>query len=176
MGDSSTPRGNSTNAEFRTGQQFHKDDGADETENAGHTQTVSILVFKGHPRDTQSTRRADFYIVASDKDKTNTTFRLEGQPGVYWVSETPSLGAPHLRTHFRRPFHVATVQTSSATDTTLRDAIIGTPVRNDDPEYGRLNWVEDVVVGLQNSGLIPADEGTLAVDAAINEILHAPEP
>ncbi|KAI0134596.1 hypothetical protein BJ170DRAFT_717186 [Xylariales sp. AK1849] len=174
MGTSSSTGEISRKSDIGRGKQPHPDNGADGVEEAEYNQTLSILVFKGHPVDLQNTRRADFCMVANDDKSTNTTFRLEGGGGSYWVRQSPNLGVPHTRDHFLREFHVATVQATSASDRRLRDAVLRAQPKNNEPDWNCLSWVGDVIDELHGAGLILAGEAAHAVDCTIDEILRAP--
>ncbi|KAK8084780.1 hypothetical protein PG997_006051 [Apiospora hydei] len=139
-----------------------------------HSQTLSILIFKGKPEDTPAARVTDLYVVANDENNTNSTFRLDGQAGRYRASELWNLAAPRLRPDYRSQIHVATLPTSSAVETTLHDTIKGVVVNNEDPSWGCQHWVGDVVTTLQELGMISEDEGDRAIDAMMNIILSAP--
>ncbi|KAK8069496.1 hypothetical protein PG994_006112 [Apiospora phragmitis] len=139
-----------------------------------HAQTLSILIFRGKPEDTPATRVTDLYVAANDDSNTNSTFRLDGQPGRYRAGELWNLAAPRLRPDYRSQIHVATLPTTSAVDTTLRDTIKGAAVNNEDPSWGCQHWVGDVVTTLQELGMISEDEGDRAIDAMMNIILAAP--
>lgn len=140
----------------------------------GHSQTLSILIFKGRPEDTPAARITDLYVAANDDSNTNSTFRLDGQPGKYRAGELWNLAAPRLRPDYRSQIHVATLPTASAVDTTLHDTIKGVLVNNEDPSWGCQHWVGDVVTTLQELGMISEDEGDRAIDAMMNIILAAP--
>lgn len=139
-----------------------------------HSQTLFILIFKGRPEDTPAARITDLYVVANDDSNTNSTFRLDGQPGKYRAGELWNLAAPRLRPDYRSQIHVATLPTASAVDTTLHDTIKGVVVNNEDPSWGCQHWVGDVVTTLQELGMISEDEGDRAIDAMMNIILGAP--
>ncbi|KAK8116206.1 hypothetical protein PG984_012708 [Apiospora sp. TS-2023a] len=140
----------------------------------GHFQTLSILIFKGRPEDTPAARITDLYVVANDDSNTNSTFRLDGQPGKYRAGELWNLAAPRLRPDYRSQIHVATLSTASAVDTTVHDTIKGVVINNEDPSWGCQHWVGDVVTTLQELGMISEDEGDRAIDAMMNIILAAP--
>ncbi|KAK7931634.1 hypothetical protein PG985_002346 [Apiospora marii] len=140
----------------------------------GHSQTLSILIFKGRPEDTPAARITDLYVAANDDSNTNSTFRLDGQPGKYRAGELWNLAAPRLRPDYRSQIHVATLSTASAVDTTLHDTIKGVVVNNEDPSWGCQHWVGDVVTTLHELGMISEDEGDRAIDAMMNIILSAP--
>ncbi|KAH8670832.1 hypothetical protein BX600DRAFT_509570 [Xylariales sp. PMI_506] len=176
MGSGSTTVESSRIAHTEKDKPLQSDDEAVKAQNPGYdAQSLFILVFRGHPRDTQSTRRVDFYIVTNDSN-TNTTLRLEQQNGTYCVSQTPDLGVPHARAHYLRKFHVATVPASSTGGVKLEEIIGAMPVMINNPGWNvSMRWVEGVVHNLHGSGLIPPDEGTFAIDKAIDAITDAPE-
>jgi len=58
------------------------------------SQTLSILIFRGRPEDTPAARITDLYVAANDDGNTNSTFRLDGQPGRYRAGELWNLQLP----------------------------------------------------------------------------------
>ncbi|KAK9424693.1 hypothetical protein SUNI508_13538 [Seiridium unicorne] len=150
--------------------------GSGRIDNTGYVQTLYILVFRGHPRDTESARTMDFCIIANDNNKSNTTYRLEGDHGSYKLITTTGLGAPRSRPHFVRQLHVATVPVVSHEDTKLHDLVGGIAVNNENPEWTRWTWVDNVLCALSAAGIISLEEGTGVLDATIGCVSSAPYP
>lgn len=156
--------------------------GLGEAEKTGFAQTVYILVFRGYPRDTESARMVDFCIVANDNDNdsnsnsTDTSFRLEGERGSYKLAVTSDLGTFHSRPHFVRQFHVATVPVATFDDTRLRNLVTGICINNENPEWTRWTWVDNVLGALSAVGIITLEEGTEVLDATIDCVSDAPYP
>jgi hypothetical protein len=158
------------------GRQQHQSqagDGAGEAVGSasGHLQELYILIFKGEQADDADHRTTDLFVR---NDCTNSTFRLEGQPGRYRVGEVCKQPAPRFRPRYRSQIHVASVSTRTAADTFLLDTIKGVAVNNADPSWNSHHWVGDVVTTLQGAGIITQEEGNLAIDAMMDIVLRAP--
>lgn len=148
-------------------------DGAHPAGESAQTRELWILIFKGHPRDIQSARVTDLYLEVNDDNSNNSsnsncTFRLEGQPGGYWVSEERNQPEPRFRSHFYQKLHVATLQS----DSTLRNAVNDVPLRHNESDFNCQTWVGDVIEKLQTDGLISS--GDAVVDAMVKSIYQAP--
>ncbi|KAI1764450.1 hypothetical protein GGR53DRAFT_466295 [Hypoxylon sp. FL1150] len=146
----------------------------DQPEDVGHSQTLWILIFRGHPRDIQSTRVTELSIVFDDNENRNLTIRIKGQHPIFRVEEVWDLPPPRTRPHFYRRLAVATVETTSDLDTKLRDAILGTHVNNTEPDWTCQNWVGDVLTTLQDAKFITDEEGDNALNGMVNYIARAP--
>ncbi|KAI1850215.1 hypothetical protein JX266_004073 [Neoarthrinium moseri] len=173
MGTSSTTVGSVRTTQHHIGGEPRLDSNG-VAESATYTQTLTVLIFRGYPRDTEDSRMIEFYLAADDSATTSTAFRLEGHTGMYWVKVTPRPGVPHSRPHYLRQFFVAAVPVASASDSRLRNAIMGTLVNNEDPEFTRFSWIADVISSLSAGGFITSEEGDEVVDQTINAIYDAP--
>ncbi|KAI1116355.1 hypothetical protein F5Y14DRAFT_449220 [Nemania sp. NC0429] len=131
------------------------------TSKPGQTQTLWILILKGHPRDLQSTRITELYIAFGEDEGTNITIRLQGVYPNFRVQEEWNLPRPWTRRNYYRRLAVSTWKDLGMR---VRDAIWTTPV-NTELDYGCQSWVGDVVTVLQDANLITAEEG----DNALNE-------
>lgn len=140
------------------------------------TDTLYVLIFRGHPRDSIRERKAELFIVGADVTKTNLTYRLEGQRGAYCLNVATDPVPPYSRPYYLRNYHVATVPARAATDVTLHDLVVGTPIHNDDPEWSRFSWIQDVLNRLSTAGIISTEEGDEVLDQTVNVIFDAPYP
>ncbi|ORY62995.1 uncharacterized protein BCR38DRAFT_485769 [Pseudomassariella vexata] len=157
-------------------QHVNADGDASQSGEEHHTQDLHILIFKGQPRDIQSTRVTNLQIKANDANQTRMTFQLDGSPGNYWVDEQRDQPSAMSRPNLVRKLHIATVQTTTPLDMNIRDVIMSVPMRNDEPDWNCQNWVGDVIDGLRDAGLITSDEAHASVDAMVNIIFRAPPP
>ncbi|KAI1203325.1 hypothetical protein F5X97DRAFT_341942 [Nemania serpens] len=140
------------------------------TSKPGQTQTLWILIFKGRPRDLQSTRITELYIAFEDDEGTNITIRLQGAYPDFRIQEEWNQPLPWMRPNFHRRLAVSTWKDLGMR---VRDAIWTTPVNNTELDYGCQSWVGDVVTVLQDANLITAEEG----DNALNGMNpHNPRP
>ncbi|KAI0849263.1 hypothetical protein F5Y00DRAFT_261733 [Daldinia vernicosa] len=139
-----------------------------------HSQTLWILIFRGYPRDIQSTRVTELCIVFDDNENKNLTVRIKGSYPHYSVDEVWNQAPARTRPHFYRRLAVATVETSSELDTRLRDAILGTHVNNTELDWNCQSWVGDVLTTLQDAKLITDEEGDNALNGMVNYIARAP--
>ncbi|KAH6652675.1 hypothetical protein BKA67DRAFT_296953 [Truncatella angustata] len=140
------------------------------------TQTICILVFRGYPRDCESARIVDFCVITDDGNNTDTTYRLVGSRGSYGLSASPGQGNIHTRPHFVRQFHVATVPVVSVEDRRLHDLVSGTSIHNENPEWTRWTWLDNVLGALTSAGIITSDEAIEIIDATIDCVSSAPYP
>ncbi|KAF3058227.1 hypothetical protein GL218_05883 [Daldinia childiae] len=140
----------------------------------GHSQTLWILIFRGYPRDIQSTRVTELCIVFDDNENKNLTVRIQGSYPHYSVNEVWNQAHPRTRPHFYRRLAVATVETNSEADTRLRDAILGTHLNNTELDWNCQSWVGDVLTTLQDAKLITDEEGDNALNGMVNYIARAP--
>jgi hypothetical protein len=136
------------------------------------TWVLWILIFRGQPRDIQSTRVTDLCLEAVGHPSFNCTFHLDGQPGEYVVRENWNLPEPRLRDNFHQKFHVATLQDSLISDATIQQAILSVPLRQNESDFNCQTWVGDVIDKLQSDGLVSSGEA--AVDAMVKNIYQAP--
>ncbi|KAI8956952.1 hypothetical protein F5Y11DRAFT_361251 [Daldinia sp. FL1419] len=139
-----------------------------------HSQTLWILIFRGHPRDIQSARVTELCIVFDDNENKNLTIRIQGNYPNYRVDEVWNQAPARTRPHFYRRLAVATVETGPEPDTRLRDAILGTHVNNTELDWNCQSWVGDVLTTLQDAGLITDEEGDNALNGMVNYIARAP--
>ncbi|KAI5855012.1 hypothetical protein GGS23DRAFT_608259 [Durotheca rogersii] len=154
--------------------QLRTGDRDDTSKDAGHTQTLWILIFRGYPRDIQSARVTELNIVFDDNESRNLTIRIEGHHPNFRVIEAWNQGHPRTRPHFFRRLAVATVETTADRDTRLRDAILGTHVNNTESDWTCQSWVGDVLTALQDAALITVEEGDNALNGMVNYIARAP--
>ncbi|KAI1487882.1 hypothetical protein F5X96DRAFT_680925 [Biscogniauxia mediterranea] len=138
------------------------------------SQTLWILIFSGQPRDIQSTRVTELYIVFNENESTNLTIQIQGQHPSFKVKEVWNKPPPRSRPRFLRRLAVSTLPTDSEFDTRLRDAIVRTRVDNVEPDWTCQSWVGDVLTELQNADLITVDEGDSALNGMVNCISQAP--
>jgi hypothetical protein len=139
---------------------------------SGYFQQISVLVFKGQPRDTQGSRVAKLCIIFNGDESTNVTFEFVTRPQPRLVATT-NQDAPSTRPHFERKIDVSTVSVASQQDTMLCDAIQGiTP----NPEWDSQNWVDDVLRTLQAAWptQILEDDVTYAVNHMVDVICQGP--
>ncbi|KAI2624869.1 hypothetical protein GGR54DRAFT_637770 [Hypoxylon sp. NC1633] len=155
-------------------QHARPDDSENKPEDANHTQTLWILIFRGSPRDIQSARVTELSIVFDDNESKNLTIRIQGQHPSFSVDEVWNQPPPRTRPHFFRRLAVATVETHSELDTRLRDAILGTQVNNTESDWTCQSWVGDVLTTLQDARLITVEEGDNALNSMVNYIARAP--
>lgn len=141
------------------------------TSKPGQTQTLWILIFKGRPRDLQSTRITELYIAFEDDEGTNITIRLQGAYPDFRIQEEWNQPLPWMRPNFHRRLAVSTWKDLGMR---VRDAIWTTPVNNTELDYGCQSWVGDVVTVLQDANLITAEEGDNALNGMVNYISQAP--
>lgn len=146
------------------------------TDGAGCGQTLYVLIFRGIPRDSASARVVDFCIVDHDGDYADTTFHLKGERGSYGLTVTSNLGTIHSRPHFVRQFHVATVSKSSFDDNRLHELVTSIHINNENPEWTRWTWVDNVLSAVSAAGFITSEEGTEVLDATIDCVSDAPYP
>ncbi|KAI1396345.1 hypothetical protein F4819DRAFT_500323 [Hypoxylon fuscum] len=139
-----------------------------------HSQTLWILIFRGHPRDIQSTRVTELCIVFDEDEAKNLNIRIQGQYPNFRVEERWNQAPARTRPHFLRRLAVATVETPSDLDLQLRDAILSTPVNNTEPDFTCQGWVGDVVTSLQDARVITVEEGDNALNGMVNYIARAP--
>ncbi|KAI1081054.1 hypothetical protein F5B20DRAFT_70207 [Whalleya microplaca] len=163
-------RGGSTKGEE---QQSQADDHGARSK-AVHTQTLWILIFRGHPHDIQSARVTELYIVFDEDESTNLTIQIQGQHPNFTVKEAWNGALPRARPHFFRRLEVATIETTSESDMHLRNAILGTPVNNTESDWTCQSWVGDVLTVLQEANLITVEEGDNALNGMVNYISRAP--
>ncbi|KAI0386730.1 hypothetical protein F5Y04DRAFT_275180 [Hypomontagnella monticulosa] len=175
MGNASSTAGHGSGINGKDkNQQAQTDMTQNQPDNVNHSQTLWILIFRGHPHDIQSTRVTELYIVFDDNESKNLTIRIQGQHPNFSVDEVWNQAAPRTRPHFFRRLAVATVETSSELDMSLRDAILGTPVNNIEPDWTCQSWVGDVLTTLQDARLITVEEGDNALNGMVNYIARAP--
>ncbi|KAI1390043.1 uncharacterized protein F4822DRAFT_428389 [Hypoxylon trugodes] len=143
-------------------------------DDVSHSQTLWILIFRGYPRDIQSARITELYIVFDDDESRNLTIRIQGHHPNFAVDEVWNQAHPRTRPHFFRRLAVATVETSSELDMRLRDAILGTHVNNTESDWTCQSWVGDALTTLQDARLITVEEGDNALNGMVNYIARAP--
>jgi hypothetical protein len=68
------------------------------------------------------------------------------------------------------------VSVQSPGDMTLHELVTGTAIHNDDPEWSRFNWIQDVLSRLSTAGIITTEDGDEVFDQTINVIYDAPYP
>ncbi|KAI1130089.1 hypothetical protein F5Y10DRAFT_236625 [Nemania abortiva] len=145
------------------------------TSKPGQTQTLWILIFKGQPRDLQSTRITELYIAFDEDEGTNVTIRMQGEYPNFRVHEEWDQPLPWMRPNFHRRLAVSTFATvGRELDMRVRNAIWETPVNNTELDYGCQSWVGDVVTVLQDANLITVEEGDNALNGMVNYISQAP--
>ncbi|KAI0471310.1 hypothetical protein F4859DRAFT_515529 [Xylaria cf. heliscus] len=145
------------------------------TSRLGHMQTLWILIFKGQPKDLQSTRITELYIAFDEDEGTNVTIRIQGEYPNFRAHEEWNQPLPWMRPNFFRRLAVSTFTTMGRElDMRVRDAIWGTPVNNRELDYSCQIWVGDVVTVLQERNLITAEEGDNALNGMVNYISQAP--
>ncbi|KAI8624855.1 hypothetical protein F5Y19DRAFT_284661 [Xylariaceae sp. FL1651] len=145
------------------------------TSKPGPVQTLWILIFKGQPRDIQSTRVTELYIAYNEDESTNVTIQIQGEHPNFRVNEVWNQPLPRLRPNFYRRLAVSTLTTTGEEfDTRLRDAIWSTPVNNTELDWSCQSWVGDVVTVLQEMNLITAEEGDNALNGMVNYLSQAP--
>ncbi|RYO79277.1 hypothetical protein DL766_002092 [Monosporascus sp. MC13-8B] len=148
-GDSTQERGNSRE---RQSQVDGNDGGAMA---ARFSQKISILVFRGHPKDSVDTRVAKLHLDFQESENRDITFEMG--PGPYPVlQELTNQGPPSQRPHFLRKIDVATVPVASELDMALRDTIRSIPPN---PEWDDRNWVDDVLRVLQAAWPLQINNG-----------------
>jgi hypothetical protein len=102
-------------------------------------------VFKGQPRDLQSTRTTELYIAFDGDEGTNVTIRMQGEYPNFRVHAEWNQPLPWTRPNFYRRLAVSTFATTGRElDMRVRDAIWNTPVNNTELDYGCQSWVGDV--------------------------------
>ncbi|CAJ2503034.1 Uu.00g104280.m01.CDS01 [Anthostomella pinea] len=138
------------------------------------SQSLWILIFKGYPRDIQSARVTELYIVFNEDESMNLTIQIQGQHPSFSVKELWNQPAPRARPHFHRRLAVSTLPTSSELDMSLRNAILATRVNNIDADWSCQSWVGDVLTVLQDANMITVEEGDNALDGMVNYISRAP--
>ncbi|KAI0005233.1 hypothetical protein F4779DRAFT_630169 [Xylariaceae sp. FL0662B] len=141
---------------------------------AVHTQTLWILIFRGHPNDIQSARATELHIVFDDDESVSLTVQIQGQHPNFTIREVWNGAHPRARPYFFRRLQVATVETNSERDMRIRNAILGTQVNNIEPDWTCQNWVGDVLTVLQEANLIAVEEGDNALNGMVNYISRAP--
>ncbi|KAI0164309.1 hypothetical protein GGR52DRAFT_575666 [Hypoxylon sp. FL1284] len=139
-----------------------------------HSQTLWILIFRGHPRDIQSTRVTELHIVFDDNENRNLTIRIKGQHPNFRVEELRDQPPSRTRPHFLQRLAVATLETTSDLDMQLRDAILSTHVNNTESDWTCQSWVGDVLTELQDERFITVEEGDNALNGMVNYIARAP--
>lgn len=154
----------------------HHQSEPDKGEDNGYLQTMYILVSRGFPRDSESARTIDICIVANDDSHKDTTYRLEGSHGAYVLKVLSDVGPFHSRPHFVRQFHVASVPAASTGKAKLHELVVDTPISNDNPEWTRWTWIDNVLGALTAAGMITSDEATEVLDATIDCVSSAPYP
>ncbi|KAI1336568.1 hypothetical protein F5Y15DRAFT_418874 [Xylariaceae sp. FL0016] len=138
------------------------------------TQTLWILVFTGHPKDIQSTRVTELYIVFNENESHNLTIQVLGQHPSFRVKEIWNQPPPRARPRFYRRLAVSTLGVDSESDSRLRDTIWTTRVNNSESDWGCQSWVGDVLTVLQDANLITDEEGDFALNGMVNYISQAP--
>lgn len=101
-------------------------------------------VFKGQPRDLQSTRVTELYIALDGDEGTNVTIRMQGEYPNFRVHAEWNQPLPWTRPNFHRRLAVSTFATGRELDMRVRDAIWNTPVNNTELDYSCQSWVGDV--------------------------------
>ncbi|KAI1098921.1 hypothetical protein F4804DRAFT_345952 [Jackrogersella minutella] len=149
-------------------------DDQDRPDDVSHSQTLWILIFRGYPRDIQSARVTELYIVFDDNESKNLTIRIQGHYPNFVVDEVWNQPHPRTRPNYYRRLAVATVETSSELDMGLRDAILGSHVNNTESDWTCQSWVGDVLTTLQDAKLITVEEGDNALNGMVNYIARAP--
>ncbi|KAJ8122535.1 hypothetical protein ONZ43_g1296 [Nemania bipapillata] len=135
----------------------------------------ALEVFKGQPRDLQSTRVTELYIASDGDERTNVTIRMQGEHPNFRVHAEWNQPLPWTRPNFYRRLAVATFPTTGGElDVRVRDAIWNTPVNNTELDYSCQSWVGDVVTVLQDANLITVEEGDNALNGMVNYISQAP--
>jgi hypothetical protein len=149
------------------------DGGDNVTMGSGYYQHISVLVFRGQPRDTQGSRVAKLCITFNGDEDTNMTFELIKRPQPR-LEAVMNKGPPSTKPHFERKIEVAVVSTASERDTGLRDAIQGI-IPN--PEWDSQNWIDDVLRALQSvwPTQILEDDVTYAVNHTVDVICQGPD-
>ncbi|KAI1462694.1 hypothetical protein F4805DRAFT_452518 [Annulohypoxylon moriforme] len=171
---STAGHGGGNNGKDKNQQTQPNGDDQDRPDDGGHSQTLWILIFRGYPRDIQSTRVTELYIVFDENESKNLTIRLTGHHPNFTVEEVWNQPHPRTRPHFYRRLAVATVETSSELDMRLRDAISGSQVNNIESDWTCQSWVGDVLTTLQDARLITVEEGDNALNGMVNYIARAP--
>ncbi|KAI1171505.1 hypothetical protein F4777DRAFT_593775 [Nemania sp. FL0916] len=144
------------------------------TSKAGQTQTLWILIFKGQPKDLQSTRTTELYIAFDGDERTNVTIRMQGEYPNFGVSEEWNQPLPWMRPNFYRRLAVSTFPaTGNQLSANVQDTIRATPV-DAEPDYSSQSWVGEVVTALQEANLITVEEGDSALNGMVNYISQAP--
>lgn len=155
---------------------YHNPYANGEAGDVGPVQTLCVVVSRGYPRDSESTRTIEFCLVGDGSKSADTTYRLVGDRGSYELKVVSNLGTIHSRPKFVRQFHVATVPVVAHGDRMLHDLVTGTPIHNDNPEWTRWTWVDNVLGAVTAAGFISSEEGTEVLDATIDCVSSAPYP
>ncbi|KAI0881828.1 uncharacterized protein GGS22DRAFT_192022 [Annulohypoxylon maeteangense] len=171
---STAGHGGGNNGKDKSQQTQLNGDKQDTPDDGSHSQTLWILIFRGSPRDIQSNRVTELYIVFDENESKNLTIRIQGHHPNFTVEEIWNQPHPRTRPHFYRRLAVATVETSSELDMGLRDAISGSHVNNTESDWTCQSWVGDVLTTLQDARLITVEEGDNALNGMVNYIARAP--
>ncbi|KAH9900219.1 hypothetical protein F4778DRAFT_782329 [Xylariomycetidae sp. FL2044] len=155
-------------------QESRPDEKSVQEKGPAHCQTLWILIFTGHPRDLQSTRVTELYIVFDDDERKNINIQLQGQYPSYRVEQIWNQSPPRARPNFFQRLAVSSLSSDSDLDMRLRDGILRTPVNNNESDWGCQSWVGDVVTQLQGENLILDEEGDHALNSMVNYISQAP--
>ena len=95
---STAGHGGGNNGKDKNQQPQLNGDDQDGPDNGGHSQTLWILIFRGHPRDIQSTRVTELYIVF---DETSYVDHLNLNRHLMYVVNTCTHVSVCLLTHDR---------------------------------------------------------------------------
>lgn len=102
-------------------------------------------VFKGQPKDLQSTRITELYISFDEDEGTNVTIRMQGEYPHFRPHEEWNQPMPWMRPNFFRRLAVTSFMTTgSELNMRVRDAIWDTPINNPELDYTCQSWVGDV--------------------------------
>ncbi|KAI1270778.1 hypothetical protein F5Y18DRAFT_21661 [Xylariaceae sp. FL1019] len=170
-----TPRGHRDTVTNDTSGGPRPDISSDIASGGGQAQTLWILIFKGHPRDIQSTRVTELYLAFNESESINVTFSLRGQYPSFRVREVWNGPMPRHRRNFHRRLAVSTIMsTEKELNMCVRDAISDTPANNSEPDLTSQSWVGDMITVLQEADLVTVEEGDNALNGMVNYISQAP--
>lgn len=137
------------------------------------TQTLYIIVYRGSPIDSFSTRHTAFFITFSNDLK--ILCHATGAHGFFQYEEKWDTYNPEHSVSRAGTIPVFTHQSTSPMDLCIRNVICETPLNNQERAWNCQTWIGDGLKRLQDAGYLSEQNANTAADQMVEILLEAPD-